>query len=210
MTATDTSQPPAQATRPSPAATRGEHGAAEGAHSALGQAQHALGEAYLGPAVVAAVDGERWLATINGALTTLTPAMPLRYQAQPGDVLLVAAPANRSAAYAIGVIHGQGACHVEAEGDLELRSRAGTVRIQGQAIETDARRTVLRSEQLELHARSVLTRATNWLCQLKDKFDLRAKRRSVRLDGLDETHAERVRTTATGPVAIDGSQVHLG
>lgn len=163
----------------------------------------------IGPALVTAIEDGTVRCLLGDQVVTVAPAMPMQYRAEPGDVLLVAGDGQRH--WAIGVIQGRGACSLSTEGDLELRSTAGRVRIEAaRGIDLDSPRTRLRGARIELIADSLLTQAIDWLAQVRDRLQLRARRRDTAIAETDVTTTGSTSHRSTGNVVIDGKQIHLG
>jgi hypothetical protein len=165
----------------------------------------------VGTALVTAVDADGGLrCVLDGQVVAVTPAMPMHYRAEPGDLLLVIGDADRARYWAIGVVQGRGACRLATAGDLELAA-GGTLRLEAaQKIELESPCTRLRGARLELLADSLVTRAIDWLVQIRERLQLRARRRDVAIAEADLTRTGSTTHRSTGTVLIDGEQIHLG
>jgi hypothetical protein len=160
------------------------------------------------PARVLRLDDGRPVVLLDGNERIALPAMPLRYHARVGDVLLVAG--NPEHCWAIGVIAGSGDLELASAGDLSIAA-GGTLRLRG-AGALDAEAPVMRLEagRLELVARDLVATAQSFLQRIAGLLHLRVGRRHTQVDGSSVEHARQVVIKAQETVTVDGSTIHLG
>src|SRR5688572_14027173 len=92
-------------------------------------ARSSASERYLGPAEVVGVGAGAVELALEGRVVTATLALAVPYEAALGDrVLLIT---EGEARYVIGVLSGAGKTVLAFDGDVEVRSNTGVLRLQG-------------------------------------------------------------------------------
>jgi hypothetical protein len=162
----------------------------------------------LTPAPVTTIIGDVVHVRVAEQERVVTMAMPLRYQPNVGDVLLIAATPDT--AYAIGVVSGQGALELTTAGNLSLRAGGRIDLHGGTAIEAHTPHLRLAGERLELIARDLLATAQSCFQRIAGLLHLSAGRRHSQIDGGSVEHARQVVIKAQDTVTVDGSTIHLG
>jgi hypothetical protein len=154
----------------------------------------------------------------DGQEVRVKPAMPLHYEAAPGDELLVLG-ADPQAMYAIGVLRGRGKVTLRAPGDLTLETPEGALRL------TAARGVTLKSQveivteapavrcvagKLEIAAQRVIQRARDVYFWVSELFQVKSHRLRATADSTCHIHAQETHLRADQTVSIDGQSIHLG
>jgi len=164
---------------------------------------------YIGPATVTGVDTGRVEANVNGQIRQVGMTVGLRYEPDPGDVLLVAGQADRW--YAIGVIRGSGRMVFSAPGDLELRSQRGGVSVKGaRGLHLSAPRITMTADSLRMIAERVTESLGSVQRRVRDAVKEHVGRYSLRVEGLHRIRGKRLVHQATEEVKLKGKRIHLG
>jgi hypothetical protein len=154
----------------------------------------------------------------DGQEVRVKPALPLHYEAAPGDELLVLG-ADPEAMYAIGVLRGHGKITLRAPGDLSLETPAGALLLTG------ARGVTLRSPaevvaeapavrclagKLEIVAQRMIQKAKDAYFWVSELFQIKSHRLRATADATCHIHAQETHLRAAQTVSIDGQSIHLG
>ena len=170
----------------------------------------ASGDRHLGPAEVlhaGARDLEVKLET--GRVVRAVPALSTPYRAVPEDVVLAIGDAERT--WIIGVISGRGATTLAFDGDVELRSNDGVVRLAGgRGVEIDAPTLEMRAGAVSLVAESVVERVVSFTRRVRDLMSLHAGKKHEVVDGSTTTYAASATMVTKEEVKINGKTIHLG
>src|SRR6185312_2445558 len=131
-------------------------------------------EEYLGPAEVLEARAHEVIVQIpGGAAVRAELAFTLPYAPAVHDVLLVIGRGQRH--YAIGVLHGSGRTDLAFQGDVELRSINGRLRLSGdRGIDIQSPEIDVRTSALRMIARDVMQRFESVSQRVTNLFRLHA------------------------------------
>jgi hypothetical protein len=167
---------------------------------------------YLGPAeVVEMRDGAIFVSLLEkkGETTRVALAFATPYQPALGDVLLVIGKPERH--YAIGVLHGSGRTSLTFEGDVDLRSVDGKVRITGdRGVDIRGTEVQIQARSLDVIAKDVTERFTTFCQRVTSLLRVQSGESQTLIDGTSTTHAKRAAILTDETVTINGREVHLG
>ena len=124
----------------------------------------------ISPATVSELDGKRLLLEKNGQRNWSVMALGYRYEAVPGDKLLVASQGDDW--YVIGVLEGVGVTAFVAPGDLAIRAPRGKIElVAGENVAIRSPLINLTSKNLELFADKALHQFTSLEQWVRGFFD---------------------------------------
>lgn len=179
-------------------------------NASLRSSELALDERILGPAEVVAIgvrDVEVRLE--SGMVVAAVVALATRYEARVGDEVLVISQGGRS--WIIGVISGSGSTVLSFDGDVELRSNDGTVRVSGaRGVEIDGPRIDLRSSTLSIAAEALVERVASFTQRVRDLMSIHVGKKHEIVDGSSTSQAKSSTLLTQEDVKINGRTVHLG
>jgi hypothetical protein len=165
---------------------------------------------FLGPASVVAVetDGAVRVAGPSGEVRA-EMALPVAYEAVPGDVLLVVGRGEEQ--WVIGVIAGKGRTTLSTEGDLTLRSAGGAialeaergVAIRGASFDVDV-------QTLRVIAHDAIETFASALRRVASLFSVHAGSTHTVVENGSYTQAKTAAIQTEETVTINGKQIHLG
>ncbi|HEY1692684.1 MAG TPA: DUF3540 domain-containing protein [Polyangiaceae bacterium] len=167
-------------------------------------------EEYLGPARVTAVSPHEVVVALpDGGTAHAGLAFTLPYTPAVGDVLLVI---GRGAAnYAIGVIEGRGQTKLSFEGDVELESTNGTVRLAGaRGVEVRAPSFEVHTDALRMFAREVAQTFDSLRQRVRSVLRVHAGEVQTLVDGGTYTQSKTAAILADEAVTVNGREIHLG
>lgn len=165
-----------------------------------------LGQAY----VLEADSGETPLKVLlsSGAEVEAEWALPYRYLAQPGDVLLVVGRAERH--YVLNVLHGRGKSQLAIRGEGLLRAEGGQLRLKGdRGVKISGPNVTFRAQALTTLARAIHAK----LDELNSRISGRSLERagsSRRILDEDDWHSAGERTlVAADSVLFNGDLIRV-
>jgi hypothetical protein len=165
--------------------------------------------AYLGPARVELVAGNRVRLAFPDQQVWAVPALASPYQVVSGDqVLAIGQDENW---YVIGVLKGNGKMSLTAPADLELRAPRGRIELtaaKGIRLRSPSVKVV--ADKLEMLARSLYERCANATQWISESLQVRAGRLRTAVESTYRVKANRIVERAEGDVKIDGRKIHLG
>jgi hypothetical protein len=166
---------------------------------------------YVGPARVLSTeaDGRVRVQVLGGACDTTTAdwAIPFRYEAVPGDLLLVLGQLGRY--WVTGIVQGRGRSQMAFQGHTELKAR-GTLHLGGDGgVRLDGPEIRIESEQFESEAEHVVQRIGDLDSEIVDTIDERLGECARIIDEEDEQIAARHSTVAKHAAKIDGGLLRL-
>lgn len=135
-------------------------------------------------------------------------ALPVVYEAQPGDMVL--AIATEAGCYVIGVLAGTGKTSLKVDGDLAITAAGRLDLAAGKGIRLSSSLVAVVGEKIQLTARQFLGRFAEAAQRVTGLFrqDLGSSR--TRVAETSDLAAGRIRQRARDDVSIDGEQVRLG
>jgi hypothetical protein len=167
-------------------------------------------EEYLGPAEVIEVRPHEVVVSLpdeGAAAAGLAFSMP--YAPVVGDVLLVIGKGGKH--FAIGVIHGSGRTALAFEGDVEIRSVNGKLRLEGDGgVEVRGPEVDVYTTALRMVARDVTHRFESLCQRVSSLFRTHAGEAQTIVDGASVTQAKRAAILTQETATINGREVHLG
>lgn len=167
-------------------------------------------EEYLGPARVTAVaPHEVVVALDDGASVRAGLAFTLPYTPVVGDVLLVIGRGPRH--YAIGVIEGRGQTRLSFQGDVQVESTDGTLRLAGaRGVEVRAPAFDLHTGALRIVAREVAHTFDSLRQRVRSVLRIHAGEVQTLVDGGTYTQSKTAAILADEAVTVNGREIHLG
>lgn len=179
-------------------------------NASLKSSELALDERIVGPAEVIGVGVRDVDVRLeSGTVVAAVVALATRYEARVGDEVLVISQGGRS--WIIGVISGSGSTALSFDGDVELRSNHGVVRVSGaRGVEVDAPRIDLRSTNLSIVAEAMVTRVASFTQRVRDLMSIHVGKKHEIVDGSSTTQAKSSTLLTQEDVKINGRTVHLG
>ena len=165
---------------------------------------------YLGPAHVVGASGrELSLELPSGRIVAATLAVAFPYEAEVGDVLLVIARGESH--YGIGVLHGTGRTRLSFQGDVDLRSETGTVRISGEkGVALSAPELDVRAGAVRMLADSLTQRVASVYQRVTSLLSVHAREAHTSVDESTFTRAKSAAIVTEETMSINGKQIHLG
>ncbi|HEY6462165.1 MAG TPA: DUF3540 domain-containing protein [Polyangiaceae bacterium] len=165
---------------------------------------------YLGPAHVDAVSPHEAVVTLpDGEMVHAGLAFTLPYTPAVGDVLLVIGRGPKH--YAIGVIQGSGQTKLSFQGDVELESTNGTLRLTGaRGVEVRAPAFELHTGALRMFARDVLQTFDSVRQRVASLLRVHAGEVQTLVDGGTYTQSKTAAILADQAVTVNGREIHLG
>lgn len=161
------------------------------------------------PAEVIEDNGNTVRVIIDETACTARKAMPVAYDAEPGDTLLVAQQGAQ--AFVIGVLAGQGCTRIGNDGDIELVSRRGSIRLRaGQSIDLVTRKAHLHCLSLEVITDTLVEKASQVSRWVTGLLHTRAARTRTEVSHSAEMMAENISLKAKEKVRVDGERIDLG
>jgi hypothetical protein len=170
---------------------------------------HLAPSTYLGPARVAATQGNRVQLAFPDQEVWATLALAFPYEPVAGDSVLAIGQDDQW--YVIGVLSGTGPTTLVAPGDLKLVAPRGKIQItatEGVEITAPTVRTV--AQRLETVAQTAIekfTDATRWVTRL---LHVSAGESQSVTEGTHRTKAKRIVGQAEGEVKFNGDKILLG
>lgn len=173
-------------------------------------AANAESDRHLGPAEVVRVDASSVEVRLeDGSTVTAELALATPYRPALGDRLLVIGDAHR--AWVIGVIAGSGKTVLAFDGDVELRSNDGVLRLAGgQRVEIESPEVNLHAGRMRLMAESLAQHVTSLSQRVRELFSTHAGSKREIVDGTSAMQAKNATLTTEGSVKINGKAIHLG
>ncbi|MFO0555736.1 MAG: DUF3540 domain-containing protein [Polyangiaceae bacterium] len=164
----------------------------------------------LGPAEVLAVRGASLEVRLeSGATASAAIALASPWEPAVGDTVLVISELERC--YVIGVLMSQGRTVYSFQGDVELRSSDGVVKIAGaKGVEISGPDVALTTARLRVVAESVVERVTSLTQRVRDLVSVHVGRRHEIVDGASLTQAKSATFVTEDDVKINGKAIHLG
>jgi len=165
---------------------------------------------HLGPAEVLGVGAANVEVRLErGDVVTADLALATPYEPAVGDRVLVIGEGDRS--WIIGVLSGTGRTVLDFEGDVELRSRRGTVRLSAaQRVEIEAPEAGYQVGTLRVLADSVAFHVSSLTQRVRDLVSVHAGQRREIIDGATSTQAKSSSLVTEEAVKINGKTIHLG
>jgi hypothetical protein len=165
---------------------------------------------YLGPAeVIATRPDQLELRLPTGRLVRARSALAFPYEAAVGDELLVIGEASEH--YVIGVLRGRGRTELAFDGDVDLRSRDGRVRISGdRGVSLEGPEVDVHAERYSVFAELASTVVSNLRQSVRELFTLRAKEHHTMVERDLLQHSKRARVVAEEKVTVNGKEIFLG
>jgi uncharacterized protein DUF3540 len=165
---------------------------------------------YLGPAHVVGASGrDLSLELPSGQTVTATLAVAFPYEPEIGDVLLVIA--RGESYYGIGVLHGTGRTRLSFQGDVDLRSEGGTVRISGEkGVAIDGPELDVRVGAVRLLADTLTQRVASVYQRVTSLLSIHARESHTSIDESSFTKAKSAAILTEETMSINGKQIHLG
>lgn len=175
----------------------------------------------LGPATVlrtlptGAVEARLEQGREAGQVVVAQMAMPIPYEPNEGDVLLVIgtpdAPDEPGGHYVIGVLAGTGRARLEVQGDLSLRSIGGELSLRAdKAVRLEAPELGLLGRRLGMVADAVVQRFSTVRQRVTELLDVHAGESQTTVDGASLTQAKSATVLTRDAVVINGKAIHLG
>lgn len=167
-------------------------------------------QSHLGPAEVTAVNASSVEVRIeDGSVVEAELALAMPYAPAVGDRLLVIGDERR--AWVIGVLAGSGKTVLAFDGDVELRSKDGVLRLAGgQRVEIESPEVELQGSRVRVVAESLAHHVTSLKQRVRELFSTHAGTKRVTVDGTTATQAGNATLTTEGSVKINGKAIHLG
>lgn len=167
-------------------------------------------ERHLGPAEVVALHASAVEVRLeDGAVVRAELALAMPYVPAVGDRLLVIGDAER--AWVIGVLAGSGKTVLAFDGDVELRSNDGVLRLSGgQRVEVESADVALHASRVRVVAESLAHHVTSLRQRVRELFSTHAGQKRETVDGTSATQAGSATLTTEGSVKINGKAIHLG
>ncbi len=145
----------------------------------------------------------------DGTRTTALLAMPIPYEPAIDDVLLTVRSGR--GCYAIGVLQGKGRTNLTFDGDVELGSRNGKVRIRAaEDIALDAPQVAVRAQRFVAVADSVLQRFRTMRQKVTDLKSVFAGRSHTVVENGAYQQSKSATILTEEKVHVNGKSIHLG
>ena len=174
------------------------------------QPNNLAAQPYLGPATVVARDGQ----TVTLRLTTdeqVVARLALAFSYQPCVEDEVLAIGNDDGHYVIGVLNGSGQARMSFNGDVELRSVDGVVKLSGgKGVELEAPELSMRSDKMSVLARSLVERLGSAYRNVSEMLSVRAGEQHTVVADTCYTQAKRATLLTEKEVNINGKKINLG
>lgn len=167
-------------------------------------------ERYLGPAEVLSVGASNVEVRLeNGRVTTAELALATPYEPAVSDRLLVIGEGERS--WVIGVILAHGKTVLAFDGDVELRSKDGVLRLaSGKRVEIESPDVGFHVGTLRTVADSVVEHVSSFTQRVRELLSVHAGQRREIVDGSASTQAQSATLVTEGTVKVNGKAIHLG
>jgi len=163
----------------------------------------------IGPAIVVERDCQRVLLEMKGQRSWAIMALGYRYEASPGDKVLVANQGEDW--YVIGVLEGSGKTAFVAPGDMELRAPQGKIElVAAERVGIRSPLIKLTSKNLEFIADKALQKYHVLDQWVRDSLLTSAGMACHRVAKTYRMQAGKIIQRAKGVVKIDGDQIKLG
>jgi hypothetical protein len=164
----------------------------------------------LGPARVDAVAPDEVTVMLpEGDVVTAGLAFTLPYTPAVGDVLLVIGKGARF--YAIGVIRGSGQTNLSFQGDVQIESTTGTVRLAAaRGVEVRAPEVAVHAGALRMFAREVSQTFESVRQRVTSLLRVHAGETQTLVEGGAYTQAKTAAIFADEAVTVNGREIHLG
>jgi hypothetical protein len=164
----------------------------------------------LGPAEVLSVGpGYVEVCLEHGAVARAELALATPYEPAIGDQLLVIGDADRH--WVIGVIRGKGRTVLSFDGDVELRSNDGVLRLaSGKRVEVESPDVAFHVGTLRTVADSVIEHVSSLTQRVRSLLSVHAGQRREIIDGSTTTQAQSSTLLTEGDVKVNGKAIHLG
>lgn len=144
----------------------------------------------------------------DGREATAISALPYRYHAIVGDMLLCAWADD--ACYIIGVIDGRGSVELNSQSNLFISAPHGRVEIVAREVSTKAEDITLHSKRLDILTKALTERCVRAVRWVRDVCRLKAGRLRYQVEGELALRAERITARAEQDARIDGEKIMLG
>jgi hypothetical protein len=173
-------------------------------------ASPSTGERHLGPAEVVGVGACNLEVRLeSGRVVTADLALAMPYQPNVADRVLVIGEGDRS--WVIGVLSGSGRTVLAFDGDVELRSNDGVLRLgAGQRVEIEAPEVGYRVGTLRVIADSVVEHVASLTQRVRELVSVHAGQRREIIDGATSTQAKSATLVTEEAVKVNGKAIHLG
>ena len=167
-------------------------------------------EEYLGPAEVTEVRPHQVVVSLpDGGTAVAALAFSMPYAPVVGDVLLVIGRGPRH--YAIGVVHGSGRTALSFQGDVDVHSINGKLRLSGdKGVEVRGPEVDVYTTALRMVARDVTQKFESVLQRVSSLLRVHAGETQTIVEGTSVTQAKRATILSEETVTINGREVHLG
>ena len=163
----------------------------------------------IAPATVIETDKKRLLLEVHGQRHWSVMALAYRYEAVPGDKVLVASDGETF--YVIGVLEGRGNTAFVAPGNIEFRAPRGRIdMVAAESINMRSPRVKVASTTLELIAEKAVQRFNSLDQWVRETLYTHAGRMLNRVTETYRLNAGKIVERAKGAVKIDGDQIKLG
>lgn len=170
-----------------------------------------MSKIHVGPARVLAVDedGRAQVQPLSGACPPHTAewAIPFRYDAEQGDIVLIMNQAGRS--WITGIIQGRGKSRLAFRGDTAVTAE-GSVQLGGDGgARLEAPAIHIRTDQLESTSEHLIQHSDDATGTVTETVEERTSQCSRVIDENEENLSGRHRTVAERAVRIDGEMLRL-
>ena len=165
---------------------------------------------YLGPAVAEEVSREGVLVRLrDGRVRIAELALAFTYEPVAGDALLTIA--DDDGCWVIGVLAGRGRASLRLEGDIDIASDGGSIRLHAaRGVEIDAPEVTVRTRSLRTLADSLVERATTAYRSVREALTTHAGSSHTVVEGTSQTQAGSIGFAAREQVRVNGKAIHLG
>jgi hypothetical protein len=165
---------------------------------------------YLGPATVVTVSDNAVTLQLKGdEQVRARLALAFGYAPVVDDEVLVIG--NDDGYYVIGVLNGRGPARMSFNGDVELRSVDGVVKLSGgKGVELDAPELSMRANKMSVMARSLMERFGNAYRNVSEMLSVRAGQQHTVVEDTSYTQAKRATLLTEKEVNINGKKINLG
>ena len=165
---------------------------------------------HLGPADVLSIGpGKLEVQLESGHRVSAELALATPYEPAVGDRVLVIGEADRS--WVIGVIAGRGRTVLAFDGDVEVRSRDGILRLaSGKRVEVESPDVTFQVGTLRTVAESVVEHVASFTQRVRELMSVHAGQRREIIEGSTSTQAKTSTLVTEGDVKVNGKAIYLG
>ena len=167
-------------------------------------------ELYLGPALVAGVQGLRPMVRLpDGREVVAEMALAFPYNFARGDVLLVIA--RGTSTYAIGVLSSEGEVSLRFQGDVSLHAVGGQLSLRGdEGLLLRSPEVQIKTRKMKVFADALVQKVSDMVQTVRSTWHVQAGEKHEHVQGTSSLQAERASVLTKGVVTINGKEVHLG